>query len=583
MLHERDVVSRTTTLRNTFSGSVQRVTGKYDVLSVVRLSAGLCLSEKCHEVGAIDVASATLDDFSDAQLPILTAPTKGRGGSHRAPVALQDKDMLSLGRGVLADPAWLRGAHGPWRVRADVLLSAACHANGIVQHDKLPGVLQNGHRGWSLANATAPPTDSQLWLQAIASVACRKPGWLIRHSRLCATAGAARDFAAMQHWRPGVSTAVQRRCGVTWYLRPPAAAATTNGTDGGAAPSPSPHADGCGGPFRRTEVPFRPPWLPGLGAREINPASGHEAALASRLTACRVPAAAGAPFWRTRLASGGWPENYIALAEVREGLSHHFNSAIFNVDPPPDRAEAIDIVLSLIVLLPEAAALAVQACLAPGRYSMAAMVATFAVGAVSLSGVGMLAILEVRGSTFHATADLDWLEAHVTPAVAQALPFHRNLTGAPLVRSETLLLISAVGYRPRLLVGLAVGSAVLYTVVSVSAFIAAFSLRKRARLAAVRGEQQGPYGGSWPATWWDENNWLAQEDPPPSPAERVAAWALRRGPGQRCLSLRRPTTTRADMEGGSPLPQASPSSAPPRSVPWLLEGQAEREAGMPPC
>lgn len=349
--------------------------------------------------------------------------------------------------------------------------------------------------------------------------------------------------------------------------------------DGG----PPPPVASVTGSLRRKEIPYRPPWLPGLGTREINRASDSERALASKIVPCWEPAAAGAPFWRTRLGYGRWAENQDPLAAEWLDLSHHFDRSIFKVDPPPDRAEAIDVVHSVIALLPEAAALAVQACLAPGRYSMAAMVATFAVGAVSLSGVGMLAILEVRGSTFHATADLDWLEAHVTPAVAQALPFHRNLTGAPLVRSETLLLISAVGYRPRLLVGLAVGSAVLYTVVSVSAFIAAFSLRKRARLAAVRGEQQGPYGGSWPATWWDENNWLAQEDPPPSPAERVAAWALRRGPGQRCLSLRRPTTTRADMEGGSPLPQASPSSAPPRSVPWLLEGQAEREAGMPPC
>lgn len=565
LLHERDVVSRLTTLRNTFSGSVQRVTGKYDVLSVARLSAGVCLTDQCHEAAAVDVISSTLADFDGTQLPILIVPMgeqEGRG--IRAPVAMQDKDMLSLGRSVLADPTWLGSPMGPWRVRAKVSMSTACHADGAAQHDKMPNQLRNGKLKWTLG-ATATQPASQLWLQAIASVACRTPTWLIRHTDLCVTAGAARDFNDKQRWRPDVYSAVQRKCGVTWFIRPPAA--TTNGTRGGGTP---PTAGRCPRAFRPKAPSYRPPWLPGLGSREINPQGAREKELAKRMSSCRVDATHGAPFWQARLRDGGWPESYTAIQGVREGLSHAFDSAIFNVDPPPDRAEPIDMVLSLIVLLPEAAALAVQSCLPPGRYSMAAMVATFAVGLVSLSGVGMLAVLEVRGSHFHATADLDWLEAHVTPAVAQTLSIQRDLTGTPLVRLETFLLISSVGYRPWLLVGLAVGSAALYLIVSAAAFLTAASIRRRARLAEAFWQQHDPYGWSRPPSVGSDETILLGPEDPPSHAELVATWALLRGPGQRCLSLQR-STTLVDTRGGSPLAPATPRGAPPRTVPWLLQ------------
>lgn len=562
LLHERDVASRLTLLRNSFSGSVQRVTGKYDVLSVSRLSAGVCLTRECHDVAAVDVASSTLDDFAGNQVPVLTAPVGKQDGGPLAPVGMQDKDMLSLGRSVLADPAWLGNATGLWRVRARVSLSAACHADGSLKRDKVPDQLRNKKHEWTLGNANAQPA-SHWWLQAIASVACRTPTWLIRHADLCDTAGAAQDFEEQQQWRPDVYSAVKRKCGVTWYIRPPAA---TDGTDGASPPPPG----GCPSSLKRSELPYRPPWLPGLGAREINPSSASEGALATRMVSCIVDAVAGAPFWHTRLGKGGWPESYTALQGIREDLSHHFESSIFNVDPPPDRAEAIDIVLSLIVLLPEAAALAVQSCLPPGRFSMAAMVATFFVGLVSLSGVGMLAILEVTGSRFHATADLEWLAAHVTPAVAQTMSVNRNLTGSPLVRSETLLLISAVGYRPWLLVGLAVGSALLYLVVSAAAFMTAASIGRRARLAEVDPEQHGPRGWSAASSVQSDETIFLVRDDRPSPTQLVAKWGLMGGPGGKCLSLWR-FITLADPRVGSPMAAVTPSSAPPMAVPWLSE------------
>lgn len=95
LLLVRDVVSMLITLRNTMSGSVQRVTGKNDVLYLFRLSAGLCLTESCHDVAAVDVVGATLDEFKDAELPILTAPMDARGGGPRALVVMQDKDIFS--------------------------------------------------------------------------------------------------------------------------------------------------------------------------------------------------------------------------------------------------------------------------------------------------------------------------------------------------------------------------------------------------------------------------------------------------------------------------------------------------------
>lgn len=264
------------------------------------------------------------------------------------------------------------------------------------------------------------------------------------------------------------------------------------------------------------------------------------------------------------------------------GLSHHFDRSIFKVDPPPVRAEAIDIVHSVNGLLPEAAALAVQSCLPPGRYSMAAMVATSAVGLVSLSGVGMLAVLEVRGSRFRAAADLDWLEAHLLPDVARAASVNRCLTGVPLACSELMLLASAVGYRPGLLVALAVGCTALYLLVSAAASSTASPIRRRTRLTQAQREQLDPACRSWPVTWREEVVLLVRGDSFPPPAELVAIWALRRGSGHRCLWLLR-STTLVYARGGSSPRADTPSKAPRLTVPWMLEQEAARKAAMYVC
>ncbi|KAK1862774.1 hypothetical protein I4F81_005341 [Pyropia yezoensis] len=336
--------------------------------------------------------------------------------------------------------------------------------------------------------------------------------------------------------------------------------------DGG----PPPPVASVTGSLRRKEIPYRPPWLPGLGTREINRASDSERALASKIVPCWEPAAAGAPFWRTRLGYGRWAENQDPLAAEWLDLSHHFDRSIFKVDPPPDRAEAIDVVHSVIALLPEAAALAVQSCLQPGRNSMAAMVATSAVGLVSLSGVGMLAVLEVRGSRFRAAADLDWLEVHLLPDVERAASVNRCLTGVPLACSELMLLASAVGYRPGLLVALAVGSTALYLLVSAAASSTASPIRRRTRLTQVQREQLDPVCRSWPVTWREEVVLLVRGDSFPPPAELVANWALRRGSGHRCLWLLRSTTLLYARGGSSPRAD-TPSKAPRPTVPWMLE------------
>lgn len=577
LLHEREVASHLALTRNTFSASIQRVTGKYDVLSVTRLSAGVCADANCSATAAVDVAGAAIDDFGGGRLPILTAPVgeDGRQSRARAPVAMQDADVLALGRAVLADPTWLGAPAdgGPWRLRARVEMSTACHAGGAMKNDMVPRRFRNDTTGrwtvgWQLGNATTRRV-SALWLQAVASLACRQPAWLPRQPPLCAApAAAARGWRRLRAWRPARGVAL-RNCGATWFLRPPTvAAAAANGSRGGGVAANGSRGGGaasrrrsaCRRPLRPRVRPYRPPWVTGLGGREINPRSAAEAALATRVAACPEAAAAGAAFWAGRLRHGGWAESYTALEAPRQGSGHHFDPSLFNVDPPAGRASAIDIVLSLIVVLPEAAALAVQAVTPAGRYSAAAMVATFFVGLVSLSGVAMLAVQEVGGARFHAAADLDWLTLPATPAVAAATPAARNLAGAPLVRAETLLLVRTVGYRPRLLVALAAAAAAAYLATSAAAFGTAAALRRRRGRVAAAGGRRGHRGGSSAATWGSAPRHWAREDPP-SPAEAVASWWLRHSPGRRGGS-RQPPTTGTGL--GPPLAAAAtPQSAPP--------------------
>lgn len=182
----------------------------------------------------------------------------------------------------------------------------------------------------------------------------------------------------------------------------------------------------------------------------------------------------------------------------------------------------------------------------------------------------MLAVLEVRGFRFRAAAVLDWLEAHLPQDVARPVSVNRCLKDVPLVRSESFLLDGAVGHRPGLLVALAVGSTGLYLLVSAAALATASSIRRRRRLAEVQQEQLDPAGWSCPVTWRDEVVLLVRGGSFPPPAGLVATWALRRGSGHRCLSLLR-STTLVDARGGSPPPADTPSSAPRRTVSYMLE------------
>ncbi|KAK1863809.1 hypothetical protein I4F81_006363 [Pyropia yezoensis] len=228
----------------------------------------------------------------------------------------------------------------------------------------------------------------------------------------------------------------------------------------------------------------RPAWLAGRAAREVNPASAAEVALARSISTCAYnvtpedhDAFPFKPFTRMKWSA---EHTYAPLLAATRELSEGYDRQVWGVEPPAEAASDADIVLSIIVVLPEAIALVALLLSSRGRMWAAADWAAFALiwvaGAVSVGGIITLALEERAGHVWRAAAVRTELTARLH--TANGNNHYRHFDRTPLFQVETLLLVARLGYRHRLLRDLAVAMGTLYLLLSAAVAVAAF-LRSR--------------------------------------------------------------------------------------------------------
>eukprot|EP00168_Porphyra_purpurea_P021464 TRINITY_DN9571_c0_g1_i2.p4 TRINITY_DN9571_c0_g1~~TRINITY_DN9571_c0_g1_i2.p4 ORF type:complete len:236 (-),score=55.15 TRINITY_DN9571_c0_g1_i2:332-1039(-) len=132
-----------------------------------------------------------------------------------------------------------------------------------------------------------------------------------------------------------------------------------------------------------------PAWLAGTRSREVNAAAPAERALASRLGRCAFPLLAAAPV--DEAAALRAAEKAGRLVDLQR-LSISYDEAVFAV-PPPRPVDACDVVIAVVLVLPNALRLVMYLSTAVWRrrevVSLAVIVGT---GFVALLGVILLAL-----------------------------------------------------------------------------------------------------------------------------------------------------------------------------------------------
>lgn len=506
LLRQATAARLLTLQRNAVGGAVHRSLGTWDVLALSRETVGLCRHRDCTDPTAVDVLGSRRTDYYSAQsVPLLlyTPPSGnssdgrgggGGGGALPLHVRMDDEDLLCLGRAALSDPSWLPATAAPlWRLRAGFTLHASSAdttaGQSPVVEEPLGGALWTRKDTVGLGNTSAAARAvTEKWLQAVSYVYCGSPlssfvrGPAGRPGRLC---GPTADDVAPEPRRGGQS--VRKLHTAQWSFDPDLKARDVRPPEdpippGGELPP-------CPTFRRRTNDPAvlrvaRPAWLAGRAAREVNPASAAEVALARSISTCAYnvtpedhDAFPFKPFTRMKWSA---EHTYAPLLAATRELSEGYDRQVWGVEPPAEAASDADIVLSIIVVLPEAIALVALLLSSRGRMWAAADWAAFALiwvaGAVSVGGIITLALEERAGHVWRAAAVRTELTARLH--TANGNNHYRHFDRTPLFQVETLLLVARLGYRHRLLRDLAVAMGTLYLLLSAAVAVAAF-LRSR--------------------------------------------------------------------------------------------------------
>lgn len=460
-------VSRLLTLqRNQWFGEVRRQQGVYDVAAVTRTTFGVALDGKAAVVAALDTVSAAAGPRECDRVAVVTYTT---ADGHRRPVLVGEAALLSLGRGVLADSSWL-GAAFPGGLAAKVSFTQA------------PRTVR---ATWSLGHTDRSAINSSLWLQGVASTVCWPPAAsFVRNGSLCdgvqdappsggATARAGVLYRANYVGDSGGHFVGGAEVGARWVIETPRCPPL--------APSCPPAFDNLEGGVASRQ----PIWLLGRGSRELHttmPGGEEELALANHLSSCTYNRTRPELLSRT-------PVTRI-LGDLTSELSQRYNRDYFGRDPPAEPVTNVELVLAVLVVMPEVAAvllLLLQLCDTHTRPRALnwRQGLTFALvvlaGGAALVGIGYLDRVEQAG---HA-----WRAASVR--LETRLPINRteeermdrdtfDYRGRVLTYTETLLLVARTGYRPaqtrRLLVGSAATYVMLTAVVIVRAVVQAWLL-----------------------------------------------------------------------------------------------------------
>jgi len=487
------LVGTLTLYRNSLGGSMARAHDPLG-LSVVAASAlrlGVCLDATCAIAAAVDTTRAAplLDAGAAAGGAGRAPPTTAVGTpilTHRdadgvaRPVAVANTGLLTLGRAALASPSWFATATPP------TAWAATLDAEVVLRADPPPVAADGGDppphrsRSWRLGGPVAAPPGASAsaadagalhWLDAVAATLCTPQRLLSNDAGLCDGSSRGEFPEPLRHGWPTALT--------TWSVVPPAPSLVA---DAAALPLPpwSPSsaqrvalADGSpafAAAAREADVP-----------REINPASVAEARLASalgqRLAVLPVPPVATAVNGTATTASAVLTGQrsvaaiQSASASRLTALAAAYDGRVFaSTYDPGDALTRVDMLLAVLVLLPELFALLGMWWTAPvsrdGRHC-GVFLLLYVGGVLSLAGVWALVWWEVRRADWTGSAE-EWALHAVLPTDFDGAPNRtEGLAGTVVVLERTLLIGSVIfswyAYVVRLAIGLSVAYCLLTT------------------------------------------------------------------------------------------------------------------------
>lgn len=491
---EARVVDHLTLTRNTIVGSVARVNGLYEVLGVSRLTVGVCADTSCSAVVAVDMAApgAALPcagttvgvDCAWAGTPVVTY--RGTDGVER-PVGAGRNDLLTLGRGVLGRHDWLgAAAAAALGVQSEVRLlnpQAALLPDGAAP-PAFAGTIHrlNGTPPMLRTGGAAPPSASggTVWLDAVAWVLCSgRRNVFARDGAVCkGVAPFIPERKAELNGEtvtvPGILETGRGAVLSTFWFMVPEVVARAAAPDDAPVWAPGPQVN-------RTVTAQAGPRLPFLaarGLREINPDSPEERALGAALgrRTALLPVHANRNLSLGVSAALQMVQPSLdALEADLVRLAATYDSSVWGVEQPDPPVTDATIVLAAAVVVAELGTLfslyvgiAVWESRAVGSFFIAAAVAALALAAF----IAQYA-LDRKGDDWRVGAVRDSLLAQLTGGVDRAAPF-TDLRGTVVVRTQTLLLATRNGYRPRLMLLLMIGAVVAYFVVAVGMLVLAW-------------------------------------------------------------------------------------------------------------
>jgi len=260
-----------------------------------------------------------------------------------------------------------------------------------------------------------------------------------------------------------------------------------------------------------------PPELVGRPTREVNPSSAVEAELAASLfqRQLAVPAAVVAAHASSAssdldaaAAVSDLSGTNIELTREINRLSHVYDRRVFKEEHPAPPVSTADMVLAIVVMVPELGALLVL-LLTTERWGRAPLLGFFTImilGAVSMSGVIALVSQEAAGAAWRAQSTRTATHT-VFPAGNPVNKWGEpTLIGTLVVVDESFLLLAPTTYRPLWVQQVAAVACGVYLVATAAMtarvlFVARQQRRAiRAHALALLGvAEQAPARARW---WW---------------------------------------------------------------------------------
>lgn len=500
--HEEAVAAASTLYRNSLGGSAAHAVevDGFAVIAISSLRLGVCLDAACTSPVAVDTTRAAQVMVADAGggvggaalvgTPIITHV--GIDGVVR-PVAMADAGLLSLGRAALASPTWFSNTSLGAELDATVSLSwGNPTAAGRGPHTESQPALTGS---WRLGGPTAGTAGdisggvAASWADAVAQGLClgdEPRSWLCFNSRFQP------DWPVTQ---------------ATWAVVPPPAVAA-NRTQLVLPPWPLSNATAvAGGAANHGALP---PLLWSAAPREINPASGSEAALAAalpqRLALLPVPVAmtpAGATASAVTTGLRAVPGIHRAAALRLKGLSSNYDSNVWSsaAGRPPATATVGDLLLAGVVVLPEVGALLGLALTTPVTRSGLHFVVFHLVywaGLLSLISVRALVVTEAQAASWSGYHRSWGLTAVLPDGVDAVANRTEGLAGAVVVLESTLVLGMGVEHRLPTVRAVALALTFFYGLV-ITPLVVLLSVRYGRRWWCLR-QGRLPFLGLWGKT-----------------------------------------------------------------------------------